>query len=156
MAKPGKAMRPGSSRFEHGPPWLPFCRASCITLLSAARLATAMAALTFYHKPTCSKSREMKRVLDDAGVGFDTVLYIEEPPSRTELERIADGLEDATLADLMRPKEAKEAGWNGDASDRNAVLSFLCEHPEALQRPIVVKGARAIIGRPTENVERFL
>lgn len=114
-------------------------------------------ATRFYHKPTCSKSRETKKLLDENGVGYDTILYIENPPSYDELKDIAGNLTNATVQDLLRPKEAKEAGWGKgkDASD-DEVLRFLAAHPTALQRPIVVKDGKAVLGRPVEDVKKLL
>lgn len=113
-----------------------------------------MATLTLYHKPTCSKSREAKKLLDDAGVEYETILYIEEPLSFSELKDLAKML-DGDVRDLIRDREARSAGWDGDDS-KEAILRFLADHPEAMQRPILTDGKRAVIGRPTENVKVLL
>lgn len=110
--------------------------------------------LTFYHKPTCSKSRETKKLLDETGASYDTVLYIEKPPSLSELQKLAKIL-DGDVKDMLRPKEAKEAGWTG-GDDPDAILQFIAKHPETMQRPIVTDGKTAVIGRPIENVRKLL
>ncbi|MBW3582921.1 MAG: arsenate reductase family protein [Euryarchaeota archaeon] len=112
-----------------------------------------MADLTLYHKPTCSKSREAKRILDESGIPYDVVLYMEDPPSLEDLQAIAKKL-DGEPKELMRPKEAIEAGFEMDRGHSDDdVLAFVAKHPAALQRPIVVTPDRAVIGRPTEKVE---
>lgn len=115
-----------------------------------------MADLTLYHKPTCSKSREAKRILDESGTPYDLVLYMEDPPSLEELQAIAKKL-DGDPKELMRVKEAIEAGfeWEREHSDDD-VLAFVAKHPAALQRPILVTPDRAVIGRPTEKVEELV
>lgn len=117
-----------------------------------------MAPVTIYHKPTCTKSRETKKMLDAAGVDYDTTLYIEDPPSLEALRRIADDLQGFTVRDMLREKEAKAEGWDPETqgSDED-ILAFLAAHPVALQRPIVVaEDGRAAIGRPPAKVAELL
>lgn len=105
-----------------------------------------------YHKPTCSKCRGAKEILDDAGIEYEEIRYMEDPPTYDELKIIAKVLDDP-VRDLLRDKEAQEAGWDkdGNASDEQ-ILKFLAEHPAALQRPLVVRGERAVIGRPPDKI----
>lgn len=111
--------------------------------------------LTLYHNPRCSKSREAKQILDSADRPYDTVLYLENPPDRATLAALARAVDDPRQ--LVRAKEAREAGWSDtDGADADAVARFLAEHPCALQRPVVVRGDRVVIGRPPERVRELL
>lgn len=117
-----------------------------------------MAALTIYHNPKCSTSVHAMTVIDDAGADADVVLYLKTPPDRPTLEAIVAGLEDP-VEDLVR-KDANFAKLGLDADDyvgdADAVVDVLVEHPQLLQRPLLVKGGKAIIGRPKDRVEPFV
>jgi arsenate reductase len=92
-------------------------------------------------------------LLTRRGVEFDTIEYLKNPPSRAELEKIAAMLE-GPIADLVRKdKRFSELGLNADDyAERGAVLDLLVKHPELMQRPIVVRGRRAVIARPAEKL----
>lgn len=92
-------------------------------------------------------------MLTRRGVEFDTIEYLKNPPSRAELEKIAAMLE-GPIADLVRKdKRFGELGLNaGDYAERGAALDLLMKHPELMQRPIVVRGRRAVIARPSEKL----
>lgn len=92
------------------------------------------------------------------GVDVDVVRYLKVPPDRATLEGIVAGLEDP-VEDLVR-KDAhfEQLGLDADAlvGDPGAVIEVLLEHPRLMQRPVLVRGARAIIGRPKDRVPAFL
>ena len=115
--------------------------------------------LTIYHNPRCSKSRQTLALLETAGVDFEVVEYLKEPPSAERLLAIADML-DLPLADLLRRGEPafRDAASRPDTSDGTALARWLTENPSVLQRPIVVDEdhQRAVVGRPPENVEQLL
>src|SRR5690606_29734460 len=97
-------------------------------------------------------------VVNDAGVEADVVQYLKTPPERAELERIIGMLEDP-VEDLVR-KDAnfKKLELNADdyVGNTEAVLDLLEQHPELMQRPLLVKGNKAIIGRPKDRVGPFV
>ena len=109
--------------------------------------------LTLYHNPRCSKSRATKALLDERGLSYDTVLYLEHPPTTDELERLIAMLGLPGARALMRTGEQayKELGL-ADVEDEEALIVAMSEHPKLIQRPIVVKDGRAAIGRPPEAV----
>ena len=88
----------------------------------------------------------------------DVVLYIKEPPDRATLEKIVAGLEDP-VEDLVR-KDAKFKKLELDPDDfvenPSAVVDILVEHKQLLQRPVIVKGSKAIIGRPKDRIAPFI
>ena len=106
--------------------------------------------VTIYHNPRCSKSRQTLDLLQDKGVELEIVEYLETPPSADELKRIV-GLLGIGVGDIVRAKEAAEEGVDM-ALDDEALIAGISAHPRILQRPIVVNGDRAVIGRPPENV----
>jgi arsenate reductase len=113
---------------------------------------------TIFHNPSCSKSRSAKELLEAAGVDFTVVQYLKAPPTRAELEHLLDILEDPP-AKLIRTGDPKFKALGLDAAaytERDAVIDLLVEHPEVMERPVVVVGERAVIGRPTERVSDLL
>ena len=96
-------------------------------------------------------------ILRERDVEFDVVQYLKTPLDEAALRAIL-GMVDAAPADLVRKdKHFKDLGL--DASDYatvDAVVKLLAEHPRLMQRPIAVRGDRAVIGRPSENVEELL
>jgi arsenate reductase (glutaredoxin) len=116
-----------------------------------------MADLTVFHNPKCSTSNHAMSALEQAGVQADVVQYLKAPPDRATLEGVIAKLEDP-VADLVRKdKRFGELGLAADDYvDDASVVELLLEHPELMQRPVLVKGDRAIIGRPKERVPEFL
>jgi arsenate reductase len=117
-----------------------------------------MADPTLFHNPRCTKSRTAKQLLDDRGVVYQTVEYLKAPPGRAELERIIELIEDppAKLVRTGDPK-FKELGLaKGDYVEADAVVGLLVEHPELMERPILLTDDAAAIGRPTENIEKLI
>lgn len=107
--------------------------------------------VTIYHNPRCSKSRQTLELIREKGVEPEIVEYLETPPSAAELKDILSKL-GMTAAQIVRKKEAKEEGIDVGALDNDALIEALAAHPRAIERPIVVKGTKAVMGRPPENV----
>lgn len=115
-----------------------------------------MADVTIFHNPRCSKSRQAMEVAGETGVEVDEVRYLDTPPDRHTLTGIVGILEDP-VTDLIRKGDARKAGVDvSGATTPEAVIDLLVEHPALMERPVLVKGGRAIIGRPTERVAPFL
>jgi len=97
-------------------------------------------------------------VAGELGVEHEVILYIKTPPDRATLERIVDGLEDP-VEDLVR-KDSKFKKLELDPADYvknpEAVIEILLKHKQLLQRPVLVKGRKAIIGRPKDRIYGFL
>ena len=93
----------------------------------------------------------------ERGVEFDVIEYLKQPPSRADLERILDSIPNEP-ADLVRKdKRFQELGRDeGDYQTREAVIAVLLEHPELMQRPVIFRGDRALICRPSETVLELL
>ena len=97
-------------------------------------------------------------VAEELGVDHDVVLYIKEPPGREELEEIVNGLEDP-VEDLVR-KDSKfkklELNPEDFVENPEAVIEILLKHKQLLQRPVLVKDGKAMIGRPKARIYDFL
>jgi len=116
-----------------------------------------MSELTVYHNPNCNSSKASLAAASELGVDVDVVQYLKAPPDRATLESIVAKLEDP-VADLVR-KDALFGRLGLDAADYtepDAVIDLLLDQPALMQRPVLVKGDRAIIGRPTSRAREFL
>ena len=113
--------------------------------------------ITVYEKPTCSKCREMDKLLRERGVDFSRVNYYIEPLSKKKLTELVRKM-GIKPRELLRKSEPiyRELGLAKDEFSDTELISLMVEHPDLLQRPIVERGERAVLGRPTENVEELL
>lgn len=111
--------------------------------------------VTIYHNPRCSKSRETLALLQDKGISPTVVEYLETPPSADDLREILRKL-GKTPRELMRKKEAKEAGLDDASLDDDALIAGMAANPRVIERPIVIKGDQARLGRPPEQVLEIL
>ncbi len=109
--------------------------------------------VTIYHNPRCSKSRATLALLQERGTSLRVVEYLETPPTRTELSSILKML-NLTPLEFMRQKEPPFAalGPQADQLDDDALIDAMIAQPILIERPVVVNGNRAAIGRPPESV----
>ncbi len=107
--------------------------------------------VTIYHNPRCSKSRATLALLREKGIEPTIVEYLKDPPGAQDLRRILSmlGMEPRGL---LRDKEAREAGLDDSALTDDAVIIGMTINPAVIERPIVVNGDQARIGRPPEKV----
>ncbi|OAN54622.1 arsenate reductase (glutaredoxin) [Paramagnetospirillum marisnigri] len=107
--------------------------------------------VTIYHNPRCGKSRDTLKLIEGKGIAPRIVDYLKEPPSVAELTRIL-ALLGKRPVEITRRKEALDAGFDPALFEDGALIAALVAHPIAIERPIVVKGDKAALGRPPENV----
>ena len=114
-------------------------------------------ALKIYHNPRCTKSRETLKLLQDRGLAPDIVEYLKNPPSKSELAKILKALGGAP-SDLVRLKDIKDKAERETVAAHSAasIAAMLAENPALIERPIVMSGAKAAIGRPPEAVLHIL
>lgn len=112
--------------------------------------------ITIYHNPRCSKSREGIKTLEASGKQFEVREYLKEPFSEEELSSLLKKLNFAPI-ELVRTQEKiwKEEYSNRDLNDEELVRVML-ENPKLIQRPIVEKDGKAVVGRPAENIEKLV
>lgn len=115
-----------------------------------------MTAVTIYHNPRCSKSRQALQLLEERDLDINIVLYLETPPDETELAGLLKKLEVPGKEIVRTGEDAyKTSGLSKDSGDEE-VIKAIVDAPKLLQRPIVVSGEQARIGRPPENVLEIL
>ncbi len=112
---------------------------------------------TVYHNPSCGKSRGALEILRERGVACEVVEYLQTPPDRATYERFLELL-GGPPSDLVRKdKRFKELGLDPkDCTTREQVVAVLLAHPELMERPVVIRGGRAVIARPSERVLELL
>jgi arsenate reductase len=116
-----------------------------------------METVRIYHNPVCSKSRGALEILEQRGVAHDVVEYLKTPLDRTTLARIVDLLAEPPATLVRKDKRFRELGLDPDDYQTKAqVLDVLLEHPELMERPVVIRGGRAVIARPSEKVLEIL
>jgi len=116
-----------------------------------------MSKVIIYHNPRCQKSRQTLKLLQEQGIEPEVVEYLKSPPTDKELNALLKKL-DMKAENLVRKKEAlyKEMGLRDRKLTEAEWVKTLVEHPQLLERPIVVNGSKAVLGRPPENVLEIL
>jgi arsenate reductase (glutaredoxin) len=111
------------------------------------------ATFTIYHNPRCSKSRETLDLLTQHGIAPEVVHYLTETPDAATLKALLKKL-GLPARTLLREKEDeyKALGLDNPALTDDAIIALMVQHPKLIERPVVVKGDRAVLGRPPENV----
>lgn len=112
--------------------------------------------IKIYHNPRCSKSRQGLALLQASGKEFEVVKYLEDTPSEKELREII-GLLGISPIDLVRKSESawKDNYKGKDLSDAE-IIKAMADNPKLIERPIVISGKKAVIGRPPENIKSVL
>ena len=112
--------------------------------------------LRVYHNARCSKSRSACQLLEDRGLAFEVVEYLKTPPSRDELAAVLAKLGMTAEALVRKGEDIYKAEFKGRSLTEAEWLDALVAHPALIERPIVVCGERAVIGRPPEKVLELL
>lgn len=113
--------------------------------------------MRLYHNPNCSKSRAALTLLHERGVKLEVVTYLEQPPSADELRSLVKMLGIRPRALLRVGEAAYEAlGLADDSHGDDVLINAMASHPRLIERPILVKDGRAVIGRPPERVLELL
>ena len=113
--------------------------------------------MKIYHNPRCTKSRQTLALILAAGIEPEVIEYLDNPPTPSELDGLLKTLK-LQPRDLMRKGEAiyKELGLKDRELTREEAIELMVKHPKLIERPIVVSGRQAILGRPPENVKPLL
>lgn len=109
-----------------------------------------------FFNPECTNCNTVKGILTERGIDADYVRYLDQAPSRADLERVMGllGIDDPT--EMMRRKEPVWDELNLDSAGRDELIDAMVAHPILIQRPIVILGDKAIIARPAEEVLQIL
>jgi arsenate reductase (glutaredoxin) len=113
--------------------------------------------ITVYEKPTCTKCREMDRFLRESSVDFSKINYYLEPLTEKKLRQLIKKM-GIKPRELLRSSESiyRELGLGKKDFSDHEIIALMVQHPDLIQRPIVERGDRAVLGRPTENVKALL
>lgn len=109
--------------------------------------------ITIYQKPTCSKCRATLTLLNESGQAFDSINYYDRPMTVELLRELVQKL-NMSVRDILRADEPMARGTES-ATDEE-LLRIMADNPDLIQRPIVVRGDKAILARPPENVKKLL
>ena len=111
---------------------------------------------TIYHNPRCSKSRQTLSLLEAKKLDIDIVLYLENTPGKSQIKTLLKQL-NMTARELLRKNEDayKEAGLADASLSESAIIDAMVTYPKLIERPIVVCGDKAVIGRPPERIEEL-
>jgi len=112
--------------------------------------------IKIYHNPKCSKSREGLGILENSGKDFEVIKYLENIPSKEQLKEIISLL-NIKPEQLIRKNEAiwKEQFKGKELSDEELITNMI-KHPKLIERPIVINGDKAVIGRPPKTITSIL
>lgn len=109
-----------------------------------------------YHNPRCSKSREALAYLDEKGVDYEVVLYMDESMTPMQMESILDALDMSAIELIRKNEDVWKEEFKDKELDEDEVMLAMIEYPKLMQRPIVVNGSKAVIARPKEEIEKVL
>ena len=113
--------------------------------------------VTIYHNPRCSKSRQTLALLEEKGIKPVIVEYLNDVPSKDVLNNLLDML-GGDVRSMMRLKEMeyRDNNLSDDKLDRSDLIAAMIKFPKLIERPIVVSGNKAVIGRPPENILKII
>lgn len=111
--------------------------------------------IKIYHNNRCSKSREGVAILENSGEKFEIIKYLEDVPAEEELKEIIRLLSIKPI-DLVRKNEKVwKENFKGKTLSDNEVITAMIENPKLIERPIVINGDRAVVGRPPESINKI-
>ncbi|TQD40138.1 arsenate reductase (glutaredoxin) [Haloflavibacter putidus] len=112
--------------------------------------------IKIYHNPRCSKSREGLKILEESGTTFQIVKYLNQPLEKEEIKSLLKLL-DMPAKELVRTNEKVwKENYKGKDLSEDEIITAMHEHPKLIQRPIVEKNGKAVIGRPPEKIKDLL
>lgn len=110
----------------------------------------------FYHNPRCSKSRQSLELLNERGLDFEIIAYLDQPPSESQLAELIKSLPEDQQGEIVRTNETEYKDRPFELNDFKVVAAKLAKTPKLIQRPILQIGNQARIGRPPEKLLELL
>ncbi len=112
-----------------------------------------MSNISIYHNPRCSKSRQTLQLLEENGISPEIVLYLDTQPDADEIKSLLKKLGIGARELLRKGEDDYKANNLSDTSlNDEQLIAAMAQYPKLIERPIVVKGSKAVLGRPPENV----
>lgn len=115
-----------------------------------------MSAYTLYHNPRCGKSRSTLALLEEHGIEPKIVEYLKTPPTASELASIITKLGIPAEQLVRKGEDIYKSKYAGRSLNDHQWIEAMVEHPILIERPIVVKGGKAVLGRPPDNVRALI
>ena len=112
--------------------------------------------IKIYHNPRCQKSREGLKVLENSGKEFEVIKYLEEVPTKEELRKVIDCLGITPEMLVRKNEQIWKDNFRGKLLSSEEVLDAMIQHPKLIERPIVVNGGKAVIGRPVNLIDAII
>ena len=112
--------------------------------------------MKIYHNPKCAKSRQTLALLQDHGVEPEVILYLSAIPSHDELQSLLTKLGISPLQLIRKGEAIWKENFKGKELSDDELIKAMITHPKLIERPIVVKGQKAVLGRPPENALELL
>ncbi len=112
--------------------------------------------LTIYYNPRCNKSRQTLKIIEESGNKVETINYLNDPLNEEELKDLVDKLGLPVTYLVRKGEKLYKENYKSREISEEEWFKILAENPILIERPIVVKGDKAILGRPPENVESLL
>ncbi|TMU56307.1 arsenate reductase (glutaredoxin) [Flagellimonas algicola] len=112
--------------------------------------------IKIYHNPRCRKSREGLEYLENSGESFEVVRYLDEVPSREELETLIGYLGISPEALIRKNEAVWKEQFKGKNLTDSEIIDAMVQHPKLIERPIIVKDNKAVIGRPADKISILL
>ena len=108
--------------------------------------------IKIYHNPRCTKSRQGVAALDEAKVEFEIIKYLDTPINKKELTELLGFLNLSPIQLVRKTEKIWKENYKGQELSDDAIITAMIENPKLIERPIVVKGNKAVVGRPTELI----
>lgn len=112
--------------------------------------------MKIYHNPRCRKSRETLQIIEEANVVVEIIKYLEDIPSAKELKDLLNKLNIPAEKLLRKTEQVFKENYKGKVLSEDQWIQVMIQNPKLIERPIVVKGDKAVLGRPPQNVEVLL
>lgn len=112
--------------------------------------------IKIYHNPRCGKSREGLQILENSGKEFEVVKYLDQIPSKEELESILQKLKIEPIALVRQKEKIWIENFKGKTISNEQIIQAMIDNPILIERPIVINGNKAAIGRPPQKIEKIL
>jgi arsenate reductase len=111
-----------------------------------------MERIKIWHNCNCSKSREAKKILEEQNVPHGTFEYLKENLTKKDIIDIKNRLGFSDIKDMLRKKEEEYINLGIETKSEEEIIPLLIQHPILIERPIIIKGTKAVIARPMENL----
>ena len=112
--------------------------------------------IKIYHNPRCSKSREGLKMLEESGKDFQVVKYLDTPLSTSEIKEILELLHISAEELVRKNEKIWKENYKGKSLSEDEIITAMQENPKLIERPIVVNNKEAVIGRPSENIQKII